>query len=101
MEFGVVVALAWWGASVGTSTATRVLLGITAPLVGFGFWGAVDFHQAGRWAEPLRLIQELVISLLAAAAWYAAGQHLLGWALAGLSVVYHIAVYATGGRLLK
>jgi hypothetical protein len=39
-----------------------------APLVGFGFWGAVDFHQAGRFAEPLRLIQELAISALAAVA---------------------------------
>jgi len=33
-----------------------------------GFWGAVDFHQAGRLAEPLRLVQELAISGLAAVA---------------------------------
>ena len=36
--------------------------------------GGIDFHQAGRLAEPTRLVQELVISGLAATAWYAAGQ---------------------------
>jgi hypothetical protein len=63
--------------------------------------GAVDFHQAGRLAEPLRLLQELAISGLAAAALYSAGQHLLGWALGLLSAGYHTLVYLQGGRLLK
>ena len=101
MELAIVVALAWWGAVTGTSAASSILLGVAAPLVGFGIWGLVDFHQAGRLGEPLRLIEELAISFLAAAGWYAAGQHLLGWGLAGLSVVYHVLVYATGRRLLK
>jgi hypothetical protein len=74
---------------------------VGAPALGFGFWGAVDFHQAGRLGEPLRLLQELAISGLAAVALYAAGQHLLGWALGLLSVIYHALVYAQGGRLLK
>ena len=100
MEVGVVVALADWGFHTGGGTAAKVLLGIGAPVVGFGFWGAVDFHQA-RLAELLRLTQELVISGLAAAAWYASGQHVLGIALASLSVVYHALVYASGARLLK
>lgn len=42
----------------------------------------MDFHRAGRLAEPLRLLQELAVSGLAAVALYAVGQHLLGWALA-------------------
>ena len=42
-----------------------------------------------------------MISGLAAAAWYAAGRHGLGIALAGLSVVYHAVGYASGERLLK
>lgn len=101
MEFGIVVALGMWGYHVGSSTWARIALAVVAPLVGFGFWGMVDFHQAGRLAEPLRFIQELVVSGLAAWAWYAAGQHLLGWTLAGLSIVYHALVYLIGDRLLK
>jgi hypothetical protein len=101
MELGIVVALAVWGYHIGTGTSMRILFGIAAPLVGFGFWGAVDFHQAGRWSELLRLLQELVISGLAALAWYTAGQHLLGWALGLLSIAYHAFVYLKGERLLK
>jgi Protein of unknown function (DUF2568) len=101
METGVVVALAYWGVHTGDSTAAKVGLGIGAPVVGFGFWGVVDFRGAGRLAEPARLVQELVVSGLAAAAWYAAGRHIAGIALAGLSLVYHASVYATGHRLLE
>jgi hypothetical protein len=100
MEAGIVFGLAYWGAHTGGSTTERIVLGIVAPVIGFGFWGAVDFHQAGRLAEPLRLIQELVVSGLAALALYAAGQHALGLALAGLSVVYHALVYLAGKTLL-
>lgn len=101
MEIGIVVALGFWGYHTGGGTAARIVLTIAAPLVGFGFWGAVDFHQAGRFAEPLRLVQELVVSGLAAAAWYAAGDHAAGIALGALSLVYHVLVYATGARLLQ
>ena len=101
METGVVVALGFWGYHEGGGTAGRIGLMLAAPLVGFGFWGAVDFHQAGRLGEPLRLVQELAVSGLAAVAWYAAGHHGLGIALGALSLVYHALVYATGGRLLK
>ncbi len=100
MEFGIVLALAMWGYHVGSSTWSRIALAVVAPLVGFGFWGMVDFHQAGRWAEPLRFTQELIVSALAAWAWYVAGQHVLGWTLAGLSLVYHALVYLIGDRLL-
>ena len=101
MEVGIVAALADWGWHLGGSGGTRALLAIAAPLVGFGFWGAVDFRRAGRLAEPLRLVQELAVSGLAALAWWVAGTHALGLSLAGLSVVYHAAVYASGARLLK
>ncbi|MGH7582736.1 MAG: DUF2568 domain-containing protein [Gemmatimonadales bacterium] len=96
MELGVICGLAWWGYRVG-----GVLLAVAAPVVGFGFWGAVDFHHAGRAAEALRLIQELVISGLAAGALYVAGAHVLGYALASVSVAYHALVYIAGNRLLK
>jgi Protein of unknown function (DUF2568) len=101
MEAGIVVALGFWGYHAGSSTSGRIGLMIAVPVVGFGFWGGVDFHQAGRLAEPLRLVQELVISGLAALAWYAAGHHAAGIALGGLSLLYHALVYASAGRLLK
>ena len=101
LEGGIVAGLAYWGVRAGDSTGGELLLGIGAPLLAFGFWGAVDFRQAGRFAEPLRLLQELVVSGLAAAALYAAGRHGLGIGLAALSLVYHALVYASGERLLK
>ena len=101
MEVGVVVGLAWWGWQSGGSTAAKIALGLGAPIVGFGLWGAVDFRRAGRVAEPLRLVEELVISLMAAAALVAVGQRVWGWALALLSIVYHVLVYATGDTLLR
>jgi uncharacterized protein DUF2568 len=101
METGIVLGLAYWGFHAGSNSITKVVLALGAPLVGFGFWGAVDFHQAGRVSEPLRLIQELVISGLAALALFAAGQHLLAGILAVISIVYHLLIYVTGSRLLK
>lgn len=101
MELGIVIALGYWGYSVGNSTAMKIFLAIAAPLIGFGFWGLVDFRNAGSLAEPLRLIQELVITGLAAAAWYVAGAQAWGWALGTLSIVHHVLVYVLGGTLLK
>lgn len=101
METAVVAALALWGAQAGDTTTTRILLAIGAPVVGFGFWGAVDFRWAGRLAEPLRLAQELAVSGVAAGAAYAAGAPVFGIALAMLSVLYHALVYLAGDRLLN
>ena len=101
MEAGDVGALGYWGFHTGENAAGRLALGLGAQALGFGFWGAVDFRWAGVAAEPLRLIEELAISGLAAFAWYAAGRHVLGIVLAVLSLVYHCLVYASGERLLK
>jgi hypothetical protein len=101
IEIGIVLGLAYWGVHTGSSPATKAALGFGAPVLGFGFWGAVDFHQAGRFSEPLRLIQELAISGLAALALYVAGQHALGLLLALLSLAYHGLVYMQGARLLE
>ncbi len=100
MELGIVIAFGWWGYVTGGTTATSIVLAIAAPAIAFGFWGLVDFHWAGRLAEPLRLCQELAVSGVAAVAWYAADQHALAWTLAGISLGYHALVYATGERLL-
>jgi hypothetical protein len=42
-----------------------------------------------------------LISGLAAFALYVVGEHTLGWAFAALSILYHLLVYLSGGRLLK
>jgi Protein of unknown function (DUF2568) len=101
METGVVIGLGYWGYQTGPGVPAKVALAIVAPLLGFGFWGTVDFHQAGRAAESLRLAQELIVSGLAALAVWSAGQPTLGLVMALLSILYHALVYATGGRLLK
>ncbi len=101
METGVVVGLAYWGWQTASGTIAKIGLAVAAPLVGFGFWGLVDFRQAGRAAEPLRLVQELAISGLVPLALWSVGQPVVGLLLALISVVYHALVYATGDRLLK
>lgn len=101
METGIVAGLAYWGVHTGDTTASKIALGISAPLVGFGIWGALDFRHAGPHAESLRLAEELVISGIAAVALITAGQPVLGGALAAVSIAHHILVYAIGERLLK
>jgi len=100
METAVIVAFAVWGYHVGTGSAGSIVLAVLVPLVGFGVWGVVDFHQFDRFGEPLRLVEELAISGLAALGWYVTGWHAAALALVGLSVGYHVLVYAQGARLL-
>jgi hypothetical protein len=101
METGIVTALAYWGAHSASTTPAKAAYGIGAPAIGFGIWGTVDFHNAGRHSEQLRLIEELAISLAAAAALYTADQPAAGIGLAVLSLAYHALVYATGATLLE
>jgi hypothetical protein len=101
METGIVLGLYYWGYQIGESTSTRLIFSVLIPIIGFGFWGLVDFHQFGRYSEALRLAQELIISGLAAIALYSAGAHLNGLILGGISIVHHALVYPLGERLLK
>ncbi len=101
MEFGIVAAFGYWGFKTGANLMIKILLAISAPMLIFGFWGLVDFRNAGKMAERLRLIQELIISGLAAVALYITGQHALGWTLALISIVHHTLVYLLGETLLK
>jgi Protein of unknown function (DUF2568) len=101
LECAIVAAFAYWGVHTGRGAGAKAAYGVGAPVAAFGFWGAVDFRRLGRFAEPLRLVQELAVSGLAALALYAVGVHALGLALAALSLAYHALVYATGARLLK
>ena len=101
MELGIVAALSFWGFHTGRNTLMKIILGVGSPAIVFGFWGLVDFRNAGNKAEYLRLIQELVISGLAAVALYFAGQYILALFLALISVAHHILVYSLGETLLK
>jgi len=101
MELGIVLAFGYWGYWFGSSFSIKIILCLVAPLIGFGFWGLVDFHQFGKLSEFLRLIQELLISGLAAVALYTTGQGIAAWILAGISIVYHILVYLDGDTLLN
>lgn len=101
LEASIVIAFGFWGYHIGESKSIKVLLSVIIPLIGFGFWGLIDFHQFGRYSEWLRLIQELFISALAAIALYAIGKQNLGYSLISLSIIYHIMVYLIGERLLK
>ena len=101
METGIILAFGYWGYHTGNSTGARILLALGAPALFFGFWGLVDFHRAGKIAEPLRLFQELVITGMAAAALYIAGAHVFGWIMGLISVVHHTLVYPLGETLLK
>lgn len=101
METSIIVALGYWGYQFGKSMGTKIMFGLGVPIIGFGFWGAVDFHQTGKFAEGLRLIQELVISGLAAVALYFSGQQTLGWMLGIISIIHHSLKYMTGEKLIK
>lgn len=100
METGIVLGLGYWGYHTGNNTGMKILGSIGAPLLGFGFWGMVDFHQF-EYGEYFRLIQELIISGLTAYAIYMTGQHLAGWSLVMLSLIHHALVYSIGDTLLK
>lgn len=101
METGIVLAFGYWGFHTGHNNITHILLGILTPLIAFAFWGFVDFHNAGKFSELYRLLQELIISLLAAFAVYSKGALVFGISLAILSLVYHALVYLNGDRILK
>ncbi len=99
-EVGIVVGLAWWGLQATGRASWDIVLCVAAPAVVFGIWALVDFRWAGRWSEPLRLLEELVISGAAAFAWYVTGRHAAAWAVAAASIADHALRYLTGGRLL-
>jgi hypothetical protein len=101
LELSIVLAFGYWGYETGTTEASRIGFLVLFPVVGFGIWGAIDFHQLGKNAEYFRLVQELVISLLAAYGLYLSGQMVFAVSLAALTIVYHVLVYLSGERLLK
>ncbi|MCB9047419.1 MAG: YrdB family protein [Chitinophagales bacterium] len=101
MEAGIIIAIAYWGYQLSSGTLIRTILCIALPILVFGFWGWFDFRQFGKYAETLRLLQEMAISLGAAYVLYFYGKILPGIILASISVVHHIIIYLLGDKLLK
>lgn len=101
MEAAIVLAFGYWGYHLANRESIKILLAIIIPLFVFGFWGLIDFHQFGNIAEPLRLIQELVVTGAAALVLYLSGLPVLCWIMAFLTIVHHVLVYASGSRLIK
>jgi multisubunit Na+/H+ antiporter MnhC subunit len=101
METAIVIGMAYCGYHLGHQVAWKILLAVLFPLLGFGFWGLVDFHRFKKYGELLRLFQELLVTGLIAAALYILGAHNAGWVLAMLSIVHHGLTYLLGERLLK
>jgi hypothetical protein len=76
-ELAMLAALAYWGFGVGDGV-TAWLLGLGAPLLAAGIWGALVAPKA-RWPLPIpaRLMIELVLFAVAAGALAVAGQPVL------------------------
>ncbi|MCB0664861.1 MAG: YrdB family protein [Saprospiraceae bacterium] len=100
LELGIVMGLAYWGFQTGDALAIKVILCVITPLLGFGFWGLVDFRQFGKISEYLRLFQELIISGITAILIIIAGKQGLGITLALVSLIHHALIYITGEKLL-
>ena len=45
LEAGIIIALSYWGFKEGDTMSLKLFLGIGTPLLGFGFWGLVDFRN--------------------------------------------------------
>jgi hypothetical protein len=101
LEISIIMALAFWGYSTGNNILSRIIFLVLFTMVGFGIWGAIDFHQFSKYAEYFRLIQELMISLVAAWGLYVSGEVTFSWFLVILTIIYHLLVYLSGEKLLK
>ncbi|MER7752420.1 YrdB family protein [Kitasatospora sp. NPDC097643] len=89
LELGLLAALCYWGFKTGSSTLTRILLGIGAPALAATAWGL--FLAAGGPKFRLPLAAEIVLKLAVLAtgalALHAAGRPTLGTVFAVLAVV--------------
>lgn len=101
METALVIGLGYLGFLLGNQMFWKILMAIMFPLVIFGFWGIVDFHRLKRFGEHIRLIEELLITMLTAAGLYILNAHFVAWSLAILSLLHHSLTYLIGERLLK
>jgi Protein of unknown function (DUF2568) len=98
LELCAPAALGYWGFKVGRGPIAKIGLGIGAPLLAAEVWATCVAPGAPvPLSVPLRLVLELAIFGLAAAALYAAGRPTLAWAL-GLAYVINRALMFVWGQ---
>ncbi|WP_274649688.1 YrdB family protein [Paenibacillus humicola] len=94
LELSAVASLCYWGFHNGSSLAAKTMLGIGSPLLAAVAWGAfVSPKAAIPVSAPLRLLVEVALFLLAAAALFAAGRDTLGSTLVILAFASRILMF--------
>jgi hypothetical protein len=97
LELCALAALGYWGFKTEASFIAKIGLGIGAPLLAAVVWGALVAPGAPVPTPGLlRLVLELIIFGLAAAALYSAGRPTLAWALVLAFVINRVLMYAWG-----
>jgi hypothetical protein len=97
LELCALAALGYWGFKTGTSLIAKIGLGLGAPLLGAIVWGMFVSPRATVPVPSfLRLVIELGVFGLAAAALYSAGRPNLAWVLALAYVINRALMYVWG-----
>ena len=99
-ELALLAVLAWAGAGASLPLAGRIVLAVAAPLVAMAIWGRWLAPRArSRLHDPLRLVVELVLFAVAAAALAATGPVLAAvvFAVIAIGVALRLRVVAPGG----
>jgi uncharacterized protein DUF2568 len=89
LEIGMLAALCAWGFTAGSNAATKILLGIGAPVVAGALWWLFLAGGGPKVATPTGVQVALKLALFGAAALalYGSGQPLLAIVFAALSAV--------------
>lgn len=94
LELATLVALGYWGFTVGDGLLLKIVLGLGAPLAAIVLWGLFGAPRALRpVGEPWHLLLEVVVFGSAVPALSAAGQPVLGMVFGVLLVVNRFLIY--------
>ena len=94
LELATLVALGYWGFTVGDGLLLKIVLGLGAPLAAIVLWGLFGAPRALRpVGEPWHLLLEVVVFGSAVPALIAAGQPVLGVVFGVLLVVNRFLIY--------
>lgn len=92
LELAALAALGYWGFKTGGSTATKLALGLGAPILAAVIWGLFVAPKATVDNEALRIIFEIVVFGAAALALVAVGRTSLAIAFAAVALVDDVLV---------
>lgn len=94
LELAMLAGFAYWGVRTGQTTLMKVVLGAGIPLLVAIFWGVfMAPNSSTRVQGSAYLIAKIVLFLLASAALYMAGSHVLGILLAVIFAINEILQY--------